>query len=85
MSGLWDNQYEHQGFILDKPTDLSIYALGELRSDGSYDYGWIKNVKTSEIVWTMKDKDLDYAGGDRKNRMVNETISLRQEAMQHFL
>ena len=34
MSGLWDNQYEHQGFILDKPTDLSIYALGELRSDG---------------------------------------------------
>lgn len=76
MSGLWDNQYEHQGFILDKPTDLSIYALGELRSDGSYDYGWIKNVKTSEIVWTMKDKDLDYAGGDRKNRMVNETISL---------
>ena len=39
MSGLWDNQYEHQGFILDKPTDLSIYALGELRSDGSYDYG----------------------------------------------
>jgi len=76
MSGLWDNQYEHQGFILDKPTGLAIYALGELRSDGSYDYGWIKNVKTSEIVWTMKDKDLEHAGGDRKNRMVNETISL---------
>ena len=76
MSGLWDNQFEQQGFILDKPTDLSIYALGELRTDGSYDYGWIKNVKTNEIVWTMKDKDLDHAGGDRKNRMVKETISL---------
>ena len=76
MSGLWDNRSEHQGFILSKQTDLEIYAIGELRSDGAYDYGWIKNVKTGEIVWTMMNRDLKHAGGDRKNRMVNETITL---------
>ena len=76
MSGLWDNQSEHQGFILSKPTQLSIYAIGEARSDGAYDYGWIRNVKTGEVVWTMMNKDLKHAGGDRKNRMANETISL---------
>jgi len=76
MSGLWDSQSEHRGFILNKPTQLTVYAIGEARSDGSYDYGWIKNVKTGEIAWTMTNKDLKHAGGDRKNRMVNETISL---------
>ncbi len=76
MSGLGDNQSEHQGFILTKPTQFTVYAIGEARSDGSYDYGWIKNVKTGEIVWTMMNKDLKHAGGDKKNRMVNETISL---------
>ena len=76
MSGLWDSQAEHRGFVLDKPTDLAIYAIGEARSDGTYDYGWIKNTKTNEVVWTMMNRDLKYAGGDRKNRMVNETVSL---------
>jgi len=76
MSGLWDNQSEHQGFILDKPTQLDIYAIGEVRSDGAFDYGWIKNVKTGDIVWTMMNRDLKHAGGDRKNRMDKETISL---------
>jgi len=76
ISGLWDNQSEHQGFILDKPTDLDIYAIGEVRSDGSFDYGWIKNAKTGDIVWTMMNRDLKHAGGDRKNRMDKETISL---------
>lgn len=76
MSALWDNKSEHQGFILSRPTDLVIYAIGELRSDGAYDYGWIKNVKTGENVWTMMNRDLERAGGDRKNRKVNETISL---------
>ncbi len=76
MSGLWDSQSEHRGFVLDKPTDLAIYAIGEARSDGTYDYGWIKNTKTNEVVWTMMNRDLKYAGGDRKNRMVNETVSL---------
>ena len=76
MSGLWDNQSEHQGFVLSRPTQLDIYAIGEVRSDGAFDYGWIKNVKTGEIVWTMMNKDLDRAGGDRKNRMDKETITL---------
>jgi hypothetical protein len=76
LSGLWDNQSVHQGFILDKPTELNIYALGEARPDGSYDYGWIKNVKTGEIVWTMMNKDLKHAGGDRKNRMAREVVSV---------
>ncbi|HTR80339.1 MAG TPA: hypothetical protein VMM58_01835 [Bacteroidota bacterium] len=76
MSGLWDNQYEKQGFVLSKPTDLEIYAIGELRSNGAFDYGWIKDVKNDKVVWTMMNRDLDRAGGDKKNRMIKETISL---------
>lgn len=56
LTGLWDSESKHQGFVLDKTTSLSVYGIGELRPDGSYDYGWIKDVKTGKVVWTMMNK-----------------------------
>ncbi|MEX1274468.1 MAG: hypothetical protein WEE20_00945 [Bacteroidota bacterium] len=76
LTGLWDDDYVQQGFTLQKPTTLSLYALGEARDDGNYDHGWIVNVKTGERVWKMSYRNSDHAGGDRKNRMVKETLSL---------
>jgi hypothetical protein len=76
LSGLWDHEYQHQGFALDKPADVVVYAIGEGRDDVLYDYGWIVNAKTGARVWEMKETGTSHAGGASKNRFVRETISL---------
>lgn len=76
LTGLWDDDYVHQGFTLQKPTTLALYALGEARDNDIFDHGWIVNAKTGEKVWKMSYRNSEPAGGDRKNRMVRETLSL---------
>jgi len=76
MIALYDDFDGKEGFILEKPMDLRIYALGEARRDGEYDHGWIIDTKTRERVWKFTYRYSEHAGGDRKNRMVNEIISL---------
>jgi hypothetical protein len=76
LSALWDKEYQHQGFALEKPTELVVYAIGEGRDDVLYDYGWIVNTKTGARVWEMTETGTQHAGGASKNRCVRETISL---------
>jgi hypothetical protein len=76
LSALWDHEYQHQGFILEKPADVVVYAIGEGRDDVLYDYGWIVNTKTGARVWEMTETGTHYAGGASKNRYTRETISL---------
>ena len=76
LSGLFDNDYVHQGFILEKPTEVTIYALGENQDGDLNDYGWIINAKTGKRVWEMNDGNMKNAGGSRKNRIAQETVSL---------
>lgn len=76
LSALWDDEYKRQGFILDQPAALHIYALGEARHDGDFDYGWIINTKTREKVWKLTYDDSKPAGGAEKNRMYQGTITL---------
>ncbi len=71
-----DDRYENQGFKLKKDMDVVVYALGEARDDGTYDYGWIMNADTREKVWQFKYRYSDHAGGSEKNRMIRETVSL---------
>ncbi|MFQ5600365.1 MAG: hypothetical protein ACE5G2_07400, partial [Candidatus Krumholzibacteriia bacterium] len=47
-----DRERLRERFTLDKETRIHIYALGEGRDD-MYDYGWIEEVETGEIVWEM--------------------------------
>jgi hypothetical protein len=76
MTELSDEEYLRKGFSLERPLDLEIYAIGEARDDGTFDYGWIINSETRACVWKMTYRRSDYAGGDKKNRKVHETISL---------
>ncbi len=76
MSGLSDDEYLRRGFSLERPVELEIYAVGEARNEGTFDYGWIVNTATRESVWKMTYRNSDYAGGNQKNRKVHETISL---------
>ncbi len=76
LSALWDNSYVHQGFTLEKPMDVTIYAIGEARDEDLFDYGWIINAKTGARVWEMSDANTQNAGGATKNKVVRETIHL---------
>ncbi|MEL6820950.1 MAG: hypothetical protein AAFP70_04245 [Calditrichota bacterium] len=70
-----DDLYKKQGFKVNRDTELMIYALGEARDDGSFDYGWIINTDTRERVWQMDYMNTDEAGGAKKNRMYKRNIS----------
>ncbi len=65
-------------FSLPKTTRVRVYAIGEGRDREMYDYGWIENARTGNIVWEMTYNMSFYAGGGRKNRMVNTTILLEK-------
>jgi hypothetical protein len=63
-------------FAIEKPTRVRIYAIGEGQNRDMYDYGWIEDRKTGNVIWEMTYAMTFHAGGGRKNRMVNTTILL---------
>jgi hypothetical protein len=64
------------GFALARPADVEVYAIGEVRRDGAFDYGWIINADTRAKVWRLDYEHSDPAGGAAKNRMARETLHL---------
>ena len=71
-----DYAYKEKSFEVTKHTAIRIYAIGEGRSGDMFDYGWISNANTGEIVWKMRYRDTQHAGGASKNRMYQGTIEL---------
>ncbi|UCD95260.1 MAG: hypothetical protein JSU69_04210 [Candidatus Zixiibacteriota bacterium] len=82
LTGIGDDEEVREFFELDSPTRIHIFALGEGRDRDMFDYGWIENAETGEIIWEMTYRKTRYAGGDRKNRKVDTQITL--EAGQYF-
>ena len=73
---LGDEEIYDQVFTVKKPVELNVYAIGEARKDGEYDFGWIVNLKTRERVWQLNYKNSDHAGGARKNRVSQEKLTI---------
>jgi hypothetical protein len=73
-----DDVNRAERFSLPKTTRVRVYAIGEGRDREMYDYGWIENARTGNVVWEMTYNMSFYAGGGRKNRMVNTTILLEK-------
>ena len=74
-----DNEYLSQAFSLKKDMKLRVYCVGERSGDYDMaDYGWIVNSDTHEKVWEFKERNSSYAGGGKKNRMINEEIELEE-------
>ncbi len=71
-----DNADKSERFSLSRPTRVRIYSIGEGQNREMYDYGWIENAQTGNVVWEMTYGMTTYAGGGRKNRMVNTTVIL---------
>jgi hypothetical protein len=63
-------------FHLDSPSRVRIYALGEGLNGGMFDYGWITNHKTGDIIWEMTYRKTEHAGGAAKNRKFDGVIML---------
>jgi hypothetical protein len=72
-----DDEHVRKQFTLKKNSKIRIYALGEGDWDEMYDYGWIENFDTGEIVWEMEYSDTRRAGGDSKNRLYDQVIRLK--------
>ena len=76
LAPLRDNDFESKGFILTRPLQVRIYAIGEGRRGDMYDYGWIIDAKTRKRIWEMDYQETTHAGGNLKNRMINQVIKL---------
>ncbi|MEX2285086.1 MAG: hypothetical protein WEE89_21550 [Gemmatimonadota bacterium] len=64
------------GFELMKATPVEIYAVGEAREDGAFDYGWIIDANTGKKVWSFDYARSRHAGGALKNRVVRVSRTL---------
>lgn len=63
-------------FELGREADVEIYAVGEVRKEESFDYGWILNADTRKVIWRMDYRNSEEGGGAVKNRMVRYTQHL---------
>jgi len=76
LIGIGDDEEVRQNFKIDKSQKVHIFAIGEGKSGEMFDYGWIENEDTDEVIWEMTYRKTRHAGGDRKNRLVDTHISL---------
>jgi hypothetical protein len=70
-----NDSYIKEEFELKEETRVRVICVGEGTSGKMYDYGWIESTRHKK-VWEM---DYDFttpAGGNRKNRMIEETVIL---------
>lgn len=86
LDHLGDYEEVYEGFKLDRPLKIRIYALGEGRNGEMFDYGWIEDVRTGQRVWEMEYRLTEHAGGADKNRRYDNTIQLPAGSyMVHFV
>jgi hypothetical protein len=76
LTGLKAGQTRSAGFKLDRTTRVDVYAIGEVRDDEAFDYGWIINADTHEKIWGLDYNLSRPAGGAPKNREARATITL---------
>jgi hypothetical protein len=86
LTRLRDDESRSKSFTLKKAMDIHIHAIGEANDHEMADYGWIVDGATRKKVWTMRYNETGYAGGDKKNRMVDQVIHLnRGSYIVHFV
>ncbi|GAB4368448.1 MAG: hypothetical protein Kow0042_09650 [Calditrichia bacterium] len=76
LTRIGDDEFVYEGFKIDEPMQVRIYALGEGRDGRMFDYGWIENANTGEKVWQMDYNRTRHGGGAKKNRLIDEVITL---------
>ena len=78
ISGYKKNTLKNFGLIVNKTVELDVYSIGEVMSDGKYDYGWIYDLDSREKVWELSYRRSEAAGGAKKNRMNKSRVRLEK-------
>lgn len=73
---LGNGQKVSNSFSLNTLTIVRIIAVGEISTSGQYDYGWIEDNDTGQIVWEMTRRNTEHAGGDDHNRKFDGLLEL---------
>jgi hypothetical protein len=76
LAPLRNDEDVERTFTLDAETRLHIRAVGEILLTDRYDYGWITDERQDDLVWEMTRSNTEPAGGSRKNRRYDGTITL---------
>lgn len=63
-------------FTLSDTTQVVLMALGEITSSSNYDYGWLENMVTGDIIWRMEWDTTSPAGGDDSYRRARVELTL---------
>lgn len=74
INHMGDKEYVKRGFEITSPMTLRLYALVEMPSKTAVDRAWIINAETHERIWETNRRNVDFAGGGRKNRYVDEEV-----------
>ena len=78
LAPLRDDEFESKGFTVKKPTTLRLYAIGEGKGSKEYDYSWIVDADTRDVVWKFETRHSEHAGGAKKNRVVDEVVKFEK-------
>ncbi|MCK5456343.1 MAG: hypothetical protein KAI45_04395, partial [Melioribacteraceae bacterium] len=70
-----EDAFISKGISLSKGMKVRSLSVGEGYKELA-DYSWIVNADTKETVWKMTSRNTEYAGGGKKNRIVDEVIKL---------
>ena len=73
---LGNGQNISNSFNLNALTIVRVVAVGEISTSGQYDYGWIEDNDTGNIVWEMTRRNTQPAGGDDHNRKFEGLLEL---------
>jgi len=76
MDQLGDGVKVKTQFELKDTRQVHIYAIGEGMQGMMYDYGWIIDKSSGKMVWKMMFSKTEHAGGNSKNRMIDNIILL---------
>jgi len=76
IQSVGNDQHRRVEFKLDRSQKVHVVAVGEGRSSVMFDYAWIENSKTGDVVWEMTYRNSRSAGGARKNRIFEGDVML---------
>lgn len=78
LTPMGDNAFTMRGFRLQERMQITVYCQGEYTDaeHGAVDGGWIVDARTRKPVWEFGPDNFKDGGGDSKNKVSRETISL---------
>jgi hypothetical protein len=76
VSRVGNDERVREFFEMPRDGYVDIYAIGEGSGGEMYDYAWIDDTRSHNVVWTMDYYETKHAGGARKNRQASTRLYL---------